>query len=50
MRHEEACVHAADGYQRAKHEIALAICSTGPGAEMRRGPFFTTICYLFSRI
>ena len=20
MRHEEACVHAADGYQRAKHE------------------------------
>ena len=32
MRHEEACVHAADGYQRAKHEIALAICSAGPGA------------------
>ncbi len=32
MRHEEACVHAADGYQRAKHEIALAICSQGPGA------------------
>ena len=27
MRHEEACVHAADGYQRAKNEIALAICS-----------------------
>lgn len=32
MRHEEACVHAADGYQRAKHETALAICSAGPGA------------------
>ena len=32
MRHEEACVHAADGYQRAKHEPALAICSAGPGA------------------
>ncbi len=32
MRHEEACVHAADGYYRAKHEIALAICSAGPAA------------------
>lgn len=32
MRHEEACVHAADGYFRAKHEIALAICTSGPGA------------------
>lgn len=32
MRHEEACVHAADGYQRARHEIALAICSAGPAA------------------
>lgn len=32
MRHEEACVHAADGYMRAKREIALAICSAGPGA------------------
>lgn len=32
MRHEEACVHAADGYYRAKHEIAVAICSAGPGA------------------
>ena len=32
MRHEEAAVHAADGYQRAKHEPALAICSAGPGA------------------
>ncbi|MGE4353675.1 MAG: thiamine pyrophosphate-dependent enzyme [Oscillospiraceae bacterium] len=32
MRHEEACMHAADGYYRAKHEIALAICTSGPGA------------------
>ncbi|MDO4331967.1 MAG: thiamine pyrophosphate-binding protein [Eubacteriales bacterium] len=32
MRHEEACIHAADGYFRARHEIALAICSAGPGA------------------
>ena len=32
MRHEEACVHAADGYYRASHEIALAICTSGPGA------------------
>lgn len=32
MRHEEACVHAADGYFRACHEIALAICTAGPGA------------------
>ena len=32
MRHEEACVHAADGYYRASHKIALAICTSGPGA------------------
>ncbi len=32
MRHEAACVHAADGYYRAKHEMALAICTSGPGA------------------
>lgn len=32
MRHEEACIHAADGYYRAKHELALAICTSGPGA------------------
>ncbi|WP_086313443.1 tartronate-semialdehyde synthase [Enterococcus sp. 7F3_DIV0205] len=32
MRHEEACVHAADGYYRATHDIALAICTSGPGA------------------
>lgn len=32
MRHEEACVHAADGYYRANHKIAIAICTSGPGA------------------
>ena len=32
MRHEEACMHAADGHYRASHEIALAICTSGPGA------------------
>lgn len=32
MRHEEACTHAASGYYRASHRIALAICTSGPGA------------------
>ncbi len=32
MRHEEACMHAADSYFRASHKIALAICTAGPGA------------------
>ncbi len=32
MRHEEACTHAASGYFRASHQIALAICTSGPGA------------------
>ena len=32
MRHEEACAHAADAYFRASHRIALAICTSGPGA------------------
>lgn len=32
MRHEEACTHAADAYYRASHQIALAICTSGPGA------------------
>ncbi len=32
MRHEEACPHAAGGYYRASHKIALAICTAGPGA------------------
>lgn len=32
MRHEECCVHAADGYYRASGRMALAICTSGPGA------------------
>ncbi|MDR2132213.1 MAG: glyoxylate carboligase [Clostridiales Family XIII bacterium] len=32
MRHEEACAHAADGYYKACHRIAPAICTSGPGA------------------
>ncbi|MDR0876536.1 MAG: glyoxylate carboligase [Treponema sp.] len=32
MRHEEAAVHAADGYYRASGKLALAICTSGPGA------------------
>lgn len=32
MRHEEACVHAADAYCRASGRMALAICTAGPGA------------------
>ena len=32
MRHEEAAVHAADGYFRASGRMAAAICTSGPGA------------------
>jgi tartronate-semialdehyde synthase len=32
MRHEEAAVHAADGYFRASGKMAAAICTSGPGA------------------
>ncbi len=31
-RHEEGAVHAADGYYRASHRLALAICTSGPAA------------------
>lgn len=31
-RHEEGAVHAADGYFRASGRLALAICTSGPGA------------------
>jgi tartronate-semialdehyde synthase len=31
-RHEEGAVHAADGYCRASGRMALAICTSGPGA------------------
>jgi tartronate-semialdehyde synthase len=32
MRHEECCVHAADGYYRSSGKMALAVCTSGPGA------------------
>ena len=32
VRHEEAAVHAADGYYRASGKMALAICTSGPAA------------------
>lgn len=32
VRHEEAAVHAADAYYRASGRMALAICTSGPGA------------------
>lgn len=31
-RHEEGAVHAADGYYRASGQMAVAICTSGPGA------------------
>ncbi len=32
MRHEQAAVHAADGYARSSGRLGVAITSTGPGA------------------
>lgn len=32
VRHEEAAVHAADGYFKASGKMAMAICTSGPGA------------------
>ncbi|MBS7174914.1 MAG: glyoxylate carboligase [Clostridiales bacterium] len=31
-RHEECCVHAAGGYFRASGNMAVAMCTSGPGA------------------
>lgn len=31
-RHEEACVHAAGGHFRASGRLAVALCTSGPGA------------------
>jgi len=31
-RHEECCVHAAGGYFRASGNLAVALCTSGPGA------------------
>lgn len=32
VRHEEAAVHAADGYFRSSGKMAAALCTSGPGA------------------
>ena len=32
VRHEEAAMHAADGYYRASGKMAVALCTSGPGA------------------
>jgi len=32
VRHEQAAVHAADGYARAKGEVGVALVTSGPGA------------------
>ncbi len=32
VRHEEAAVHAADGYYRGCGNMAVALCTSGPGA------------------
>lgn len=32
VRHEEAAMHAADGYYRACGKMAVALCTSGPGA------------------
>ena len=31
-RHEQAAVHAADGYARATGQVGVAIATSGPGA------------------
>lgn len=31
-RHEEACVHAAGGHYRSSGKLAVALCTSGPGA------------------
>ena len=38
-RHEEGAVHAADGYFRASGDLAVAICTLGPGATNFVGSF-----------
>jgi len=40
MRHEQAAVHAADGYARATGRLGVALTSTGPGAANAMGGLF----------
>ena len=35
VRHEQAAVHAADGYARATGEVGVALVTSGPGAPMQ---------------
>ncbi|HLD46554.1 MAG TPA: thiamine pyrophosphate-binding protein, partial [Desulfobaccales bacterium] len=32
VRHEQAAVHAADGYARASSQVGVALVTSGPGA------------------
>ena len=32
VRHEQAAVHAADGYSRSSHRVGVALVTSGPGA------------------
>ena len=32
VRHEQAAVHAADGYARASRKVGVALVTSGPGA------------------
>src|SRR4051812_11416497 len=40
VRHEQAAVHAADGYSRATGRLGVAFTSTGPGAANSMGGLF----------
>ena len=40
VRHEQAAVHAADGYARATGRLGVALTSTGPGAANAMGGLF----------
>src|SRR5439155_13233903 len=40
VRHEQAAVHAADGYARATGRLGVAIASTGPGTANAMGGLF----------
>ena len=40
VRHEQAAVHAADGYSRATGRLGVALTSTGPGAANAMGGLF----------
>ncbi|WP_067469317.1 thiamine pyrophosphate-binding protein [Actinomadura macra] len=40
VRHEQAAVHAADGYARATGRLGVALASTGPGTANTMGGLF----------